>query len=193
MEKILIVSNTEKHISYFNFVLNNVNSNNNPYNTTVVHTVKEARALITDNEYDLVIIDSPLTDELGKNFSIEIKQKSISQVIYCEDSENFETTEKELLYKGVLTISKPFNRKHFIAILKTCIANHVIFKKIYNENKILSKQIEEIKLIDRAKCVLISYLRMNEKQAHKYIEKQAMDHRLSKTDIATRILKTYEG
>ena len=35
------------------------------------------------------------------------------------------------------------------------------------------------------------YLRMSEQQAHRYIEKQAMDMRASKKSIAERILKMY--
>ena len=37
----------------------------------------------------------------------------------------------------------------------------------------------------------VQYLRMSEQQAHRYIEKQAMDMRTSKKDVAENILKTY--
>ena len=39
------------------------------------------------------------------------------------------------------------------------------------ENIKLQKKIEEIRLVDRAKCALIQYLGLTESQAHKYIEK----------------------
>lgn len=61
-----------------------------------------------------------------------------------------------------------------------------------SENQRLQKQIEEIRLVNRAKCVLIQYLSMTEPQAHRYIEKQAMDLRTPRREIAERILKTYE-
>ena len=48
-------------------------------------------------------------------------------------------------------------------------------------------------LIDRAKCVLIQVLGMTEPQAHRYIEKQAMDMRVSKRQVAEELLKTYEA
>jgi len=50
---------------------------------------------------------------------------------------------------------------------------------------------EEVRLISRAKCVLIQYLNMNEAQAHKYIERQAMDMRIAKKAVAENILNTY--
>ena len=52
---------------------------------------------------------------------------------------------------------------------------------------------EDIRLIDRAKCILIEYLNMTEKQAHKYIEKQAMDLRTTRRAVAESLLRTYES
>lgn len=188
MKNILVISNIDKHISYFNFMLNPFN----PKNIININNIKDARSTLKNTEFDLIIVDSPLKDELGKNFSIEAKQKTLSQVIYCETQENYEKTNEELFEIGIITISKPFNRKFFTMILRTCYSTNIVIKKLYEDNKKLSKKLEELKIIDRAKCLLISYLNMSEKESHKYIEKQAMDNRLSKLEVATRILKTYE-
>ena len=61
------------------------------------------------------------------------------------------------------------------------------------ENVKLQTKIEEIRLVDRAKCALIQYLNMTEQQAHRYIEKQAMDMRMTRKEVAQGILKTYES
>lgn len=52
--------------------------------------------------------------------------------------------------------------------------------------------LSEIKLVNRAKCVLIEYLRISEKEAHRQIQKRAMDQRITLTEVAMDILKTYE-
>lgn len=65
-------------------------------------------------------------------------------------------------------------------------------KGLKKQNEQLQKKIEDIKFVDRAKCVLIEYLKMSEAEAHRFIEKQAMDLRVTKREIASRILKTYE-
>jgi len=49
----------------------------------------------------------------------------------------------------------------------------------------------EIRLVNRAKWLLISELKMTEPDAHRYIEKQAMDRCVSKRRIAEEIIKTY--
>ena len=64
--------------------------------------------------------------------------------------------------------------------------------EIKTETAGLHHKIEEIRLIDRAKCVLIQYLGLTEPQAHRYIEKQAMDRRVSRREVAAGILAAYE-
>ena len=61
------------------------------------------------------------------------------------------------------------------------------------ENSKLKQKIEDIRIIDRAKCILISYLGMSEQEAHRYIEKKAMDMRITKRAVAEGILKIYEN
>ena len=51
---------------------------------------------------------------------------------------------------------------------------------------------EEIRLVNRAKWLLIDELKMSEPDTHRYIEKQAMDLCVSKREVAEEIIKTYE-
>lgn len=47
-------------------------------------------------------------------------------------------------------------------------------------------------IISRAKKTLMRYLNFTEPQAHRFIEKQAMNMRVKKLEIARGILKAYE-
>ncbi len=49
----------------------------------------------------------------------------------------------------------------------------------------------EIRIVSRAKLLLISEMQMDEAQAHRYIEKQAMDRCVTKRAIAEEIINTY--
>jgi len=55
----------------------------------------------------------------------------------------------------------------------------------------VEEKMEEIRLVNRAKWLLISELKMDEPLAHRYIEKQAMDRCISKREVAEEIIKTY--
>ena len=59
------------------------------------------------------------------------------------------------------------------------------------KNKLL-KQVDDIKKIDRAKCLLIQYNKMTEDEAHRYLEKQAMDLRISRRAVADKIINYFE-
>ena len=62
-----------------------------------------------------------------------------------------------------------------------------------SEKKALSteEKMEEIRIVNRAKWLLISELKMDEQGAYRYIEKQAMDRCISKRIVAEEIIKTY--
>lgn len=61
------------------------------------------------------------------------------------------------------------------------------------EKDALQKKLEDMALQNRAKAVLCRTLGFSEEQAHKYLEKQAMSLRITKTDAARRIVATYEN
>ena len=79
-----------------------------------------------------------------------------------------------------------------INIINSYITCRRKFNPIVNENEKLKEKINDIRLIDRAKLTLIQYLKMSEEESHKYIEKQAMDLRITKVEVAKNILKIYE-
>lgn len=94
---------------------------------------------------------------------------------------------------GVITVAKPISRTLFWNALKLAIAAHKKLKAIHNENTKLVQKIEDIRIIDRAKCVLVSRFSLTEPEAHRYIEKKAMDSRMTRRKVAEEILVMYEN
>lgn len=82
--------------------------------------------------------------------------------------------------------------EEFPKYISPLYAMSVRLKSLENRTAGLKKQLDDSKLVNRAKMLLISRLGMSEMQAHKYIEKTAMDSCASKKDVAVRIIKTYE-
>lgn len=66
-------------------------------------------------------------------------------------------------------------------------------RQLQEERDHLKQQMQEINLINRAKLVLMQVLKLSEPQAHRYIEKQAMDLRITKREVAEGVLNTYES
>ena len=90
---------------------------------------------------------------------------------------------------GVFVIEKPIDRRLFDQALRFIAAA----QNRLEENARLHRQLQDLRLIDRAKCLLIETLGMTEPQAHRYIEQQAMDLRMTKREIAGEIIRTYEN
>ena len=158
---------------------------------STAHSAGEARRMFLDQDFDLVIVDAPLSDESGENISRQIASKNITQVILAVNSEHFNAISAVCEPDGVLTISKPVSMEIFWTALSLAKAANNKIKRFQAENVKLKQKIDDIKIIDRAKCLLISYVNLSEQEAHRFIEKQAMDLRSSKVSIAQEIIKTY--
>ena len=153
----------------------------------------EARRLLVERIFDLCIINSPLIDEFGDEFAKDIVSSSIGQVIIVVRNDIYDEISEKVEEYGIITIAKPMNRTIFWSVLKIANATYNKIYKLKKENNKLLQKIEDIKMIDRAKCILIQYLNMTESEAHRYIEKQAMDMRTTRKTIAEGILRTYEN
>lgn len=189
MNSALVVSTGEKSVAYFSEVLGKASFEQ----IVVVPTAGEARRLFIENEFDLCIINAPLSDEQGIKLAETVATKGATGVILCVKAEFFDEVTARVEDYGVLTVSKPLSRALFWNTLKISLSAHRRMQKMQRENNKLIQRIEDIRVIDRAKCILISYLSMSESEAHRYIEKQAMDTRLAKREVAERVLKTYEN
>jgi Response regulator with putative antiterminator output domain len=153
----------------------------------------EAKRMLIDRDFSLCIINTPLRDEFGISFATDVADREISQVMVVVKSDLYDDVCSKVEKHGVFVLSKPISRQLFWSALKVLSASYRKLATLVNKNMELERKIEDIRLIDRAKCVLIEYLNMTEQQAHKYVEKQAMDMRLTKRDVAATILKTYES
>ncbi|MCL2030238.1 MAG: ANTAR domain-containing protein [Oscillospiraceae bacterium] len=189
MESALIVSHTDKSAVYLTELLDAASVKH----IAVLPSCGEARRLLLERDFDLVIVNAPLRDESGESLSRHIAAKSLSQVILAVKSEYFDAVSAACEGDGVLTVSKPVNRAIFWSALTLAKAACSRLKRMQTENARLKQKIEDIRMIDRAKCILISFMGMSEQDAHRYIEKQAMDMRAAKRVIAEGILRTYEN
>ena len=188
MENALIVSSTDKFIDSLSELLNAISVKQ----IVALQSCGEARRLILERDFDLVIVNAPLRDESGESFARQIASKGASQVMLLVKNEYFDAVSAVCEDDGVLTISKPVNKSVFWSALTLAKSAQSRIKKIQVENAELKQKIEDIRIVDRAKMILISYMNMSEKEAHRYIEKQAMDLRVTRRAVAEGILKTYE-
>ena len=188
MDSVLIVSNTNTTLGIISDLLNS-----QPFSRIVTtQNCAEARRDLIADQFDLIIVDTPLPDEFGEDFAMYAAEQTDSGIILIVDNEKVYDIAPDIEDAGVFVLPKPISPEFFYQAVKLLIASRKRVHMLESENMKLQKKIEEIRLIDRAKCILIQYLQMTEQQAHKYIEKQAMNLRQSKVSVAESLLKTYE-
>lgn len=189
MNSILIVSSS---IKGKNVLLDLLRAIDSRYDIKCVTNGTMAREEIQVINYDLVIINYPLKDETGDALACDISSRCNSNVVLLADSDNSQDIENKLLKYGVVTVSKPISRSIFNTAIKSAIANINKLNKLIEENNKLKKRLDEFKYVSKAKCFLIEYDKLSENEAHRYIEKKAMDTRTTKTQVAISIINRFK-
>ncbi len=159
---------------------------------TTVRSVSEARRRIVDTEFDIVLINAPLPDDFGMRLAIDICTNSGAGVLMLVKNDLFNDIYAKVVGYGVITLSKPTNSQMVAQNLRILCATRERMRQMQARQATVEEKIEEIRLVNRAKWLLIECLSMTEPEAHRYIEKQSMDERISKREVAENIIKTYK-
>ena len=158
---------------------------------TTVRSVSEARRRIVETDFDIVLINAPLPDDFGMRLAIDICTNSGAGVLLMVKSDLFNDIYAKVVSYGVITLSKPTNLQMVAQNLRILCATRERMRQMQARQATVEEKIEEIRLVNRAKWLLIECLSMTEPEAHRYIEKQSMDERISKREVAESIIKTY--
>lgn len=154
--------------------------------------VSSARRCLLERSYDLLIINAPLPDEFGTNFALDICQSTQTGVLLLVRAEQYPDVTARVCQSGVLTLQKPTSPVLFSSTLQLLCATRARLRRMEQKTATLEEKMAEIRLINRAKWVLIEQLKMTENEAHKFIERQAMDRCVTRRTIAETILATYK-
>lgn len=140
---------------------------------------------------DIVIINAPLQDEYGTQLALDLADQNVS-VLMLVPAEVYDQICYKVEDEGVLTLSKPMSKQSFYTAVKLLTAIRGKLLKMDKKNKVLQEKMQDIRTVNRAKWLLIEHHRMTENEAHYYIEKQAMDTRLSRREVAENIIRSYD-
>ena len=159
-----------------------------------IHTVSSisaAKRAFAERTYDYVIINSPLPDDIGTRFAIDTCNSKGTIVLLMVRAELHAEIYDKVAEYGVFTLPKPTSKQTIVTALSWMSSARERLRKTENKTLSIEEKMEEIRTVNRAKWLLISELKMDEPDAHRYIEKQAMDRCISKREIAEEIIKTY--
>jgi response regulator NasT len=161
-----------------------------PVNTA--SSVAEARRSLLERNYDIVIINAPLPDDFGSRLAIDVCSDSGAAALIMVKSDIYNDVYSKVMEYGVFTLAKPTSSQLLTHFLKILCTSRERMRRHEEKQQSVEDKIAEIRVINHAKWLLIECLNMTEAEAQRYIEKQAMDNRISKREMAENIIKTYE-
>jgi response regulator NasT len=184
---VLLVSAAEK----VNTTLQGLLSGERFHRVSVAETVARASRMLAEQDYDLVIINAPLPDDFGRKLAVDAVTDSERVALLLVRSELYDEISGGMNARGVMVAKRPLDPGVISQMIDAMCSVRERLRSIRKKTQTLEEKMEEIRLVNRAKWALINSLQMTEEDAHRYIQKQAMDLCLSKKETAENILKTY--
>lgn len=157
----------------------------------MVSSVSLAKRVLLERSFDFVFINTPLLDDFGTRFAIEISGNKGTVILLLVRNEVYEEVCDKVTEYGILTLPKPASKQMVAHTLNFMAGIRERLRKLEKKSLSMEEKMKEIRLVNRAKWVLIDELKMSEADAHRYIEKQAMDRCVSRREIAEEIISTY--
>lgn len=184
---VLIVSSAEKFIASVKDLLSDFRF----YPVEEERSASGAKRALAERAYDFVIINSPLSDSDGIRFAIDTSNRKNTVVLIMVRNELYNEVFDKVSPYGAYTLPKPTSKNIIIQALDWMVSTRERLRSLEEKSLSLEDKMQEIRVVNRAKWILISELKMTEHDAHRYIEKQAMDHCISRKDMAEEIIKIY--
>lgn len=146
----------------------------------------EARRLSAERTFNIIIVD--FADGQGTDFALDIAD-SPSTILLMAPAQHFDQISYKIEPYGILTVSTPFDQFYFYNIIKIAIAVQYKVQILSSKATKLKEKMEEIRLVNRAKLLLIEKKSMSEADAHRYLEKTAMDTGKKRIAVANDIIR----
>ena len=122
----------------------------------------EARRAAAQDTWPLVVINAPLPDETGLELAMELTGTTLSAVVLLVRAELMSMVYGPATEAGVLVVGKPVIPQVLQQSVQLAAATHNRLQTLSRENEKLHRKLDEIRLVDRAKCLLIERRHLSE-------------------------------
>ena len=126
---------------------------------------------------------------IGIQSAIDIAEQHETGILLLVKAEMYEQVSSQVEDYGIVTLARPTTRQSLYTSVKMLSAVQMKIKKLEKDMRRLKERMQEQQTIDRAKWILVDQRKMSEPDAHRYIEKSAMDRCVRKIRIAEEILR----
>ncbi len=148
---------------------------------------EEAVKLALELEPDVVVMDIKMPKLDGISAAEKITEKKIPVVLLTAFSQA-DLVSRAAEAGALAYITKPFKPADLVPAIQLALARNEEIVALEQEILDLSERLETRKLMDRAKGLLMSKMKLSEPEAFRWIQKASMDRRLSMSQVAKAVI-----
>ena len=152
-------------------------------------TVQEARRAVEREKIALMVIFSPLKDEEEIPRLFDMADRRGIAAGYIVGREIYGEAAYRLEGRNVFVVAYPLQMDQVLQIVSFLYQVQKRFWLVLSEQERLQRQVQDLQIVCRVKCLLVEKREMTEEEAHHFIEQEAMNSGLSKREAALKILK----
>lgn len=153
---------------------------------------EQAVALATSLKPDIVIMDVKMPVMDGISAAAQIGKERLCPVVMLTAFSQTELVERARDAGVMAYIVKPFTASDVTPALDIALSRWAELKTLEAEIADLGDRLETRKAVDRAKGVLMTKLKITEGDAFRWIQKTAMDRRMSMREVADAVVAGME-
>lgn len=184
--RVLLVSVGDKFINEINNLLQG-----DQYQRDCSHSASDARCKLLENPYDIVIVNAPLSDEFGSRLCIDASRNNGTVAVIFASNDTYDEIYDKVSVQGVFVVRKPTSRNLVSQALSLSVCARERLRTLENKAVKAESKVDEIRIVNKAKWMLIDHEGLSEADAHRYVEKSAMDAGITKKLAAQLIIDKY--
>ena len=184
--RLLLVSSGDKFIREAGALLQS-----DQYQTDKSSSASDARCKLLENAYDIVIVNAPLSDESGSRLCIDASQNNGTIAALLSANDSYAEVYAKASVHGVFVIQKPTSKTLLSQALSLMICARERLRTAEKKADKAQSRLDSIRIVNKAKWLLIENEGMSEAEAHKHVERAAMDAGITKKLAAQLIIDNY--
>jgi len=149
---------------------------------------EQAVELVRDLRPDLVVLDVKMPKLDGISAAELIARERIAPVVILTAFSQRELVERAREAGAMAYLVKPFAPSDLVPAIEMAVSRFAEVTELEREVADLQERLETRKVVDRAKGVLQATLQVSEPDAFRWIQRTAMDLRLSMREVAQGVL-----
>ena len=149
---------------------------------------EHAVELVRDLRPDLVVLDVKMPKLDGISAAELIARERIAPVVILTAFSQRELVERAREAGAMAYLVKPFAPSDLVPAIEMAVSRFAEVTELEREVADLQERLETRKVVDRAKGVLQATLQVSEPDAFRWIQRTAMDLRLSMREVAQGVL-----